>query len=168
MLECKELGLDFSQYEVTKCFRETNTVADCIAKLSLSSRSSEVWENAIPDFISHLVVNGLYFSSCCKRPHYYLRNKVLYVKKKNLTIVSLEPIPVTWLTTTTLQCGNDIVLFTLILKIAFAQTRPDKQIDPTIPVLHTIYIPIVKGVSCGDPTNLNRSIAYSKVYVTRC
>ena len=59
LLECKEMGLDFAQYEVTKCPWEANSVADCIAKASLSNRSSEVWEEAIPDFISHLIVNNL-------------------------------------------------------------------------------------------------------------
>ncbi|XP_073358313.1 uncharacterized protein [Aegilops tauschii subsp. strangulata] len=59
LLECKEMGLDFGQYEVTKCPQEANSVADCIAKASLSNRSSEVWEEAIPDFISHLIVNDL-------------------------------------------------------------------------------------------------------------
>lgn len=59
VLEGKEMGLDFAQYEIIACLREANDVADSIAKFSLSSRSSEVWESSIPDFISQLVVNDL-------------------------------------------------------------------------------------------------------------
>ena len=53
------MGLDYAKYEVSNCPREANCVADCIAKSSLASRSSEFWEGTILDFISHHVVNDL-------------------------------------------------------------------------------------------------------------
>lgn len=59
VLECKELALDMSTTEVIKCSHEANEVVDSLAKASHSSRSSEVWDSSIPDFISHLIVNDL-------------------------------------------------------------------------------------------------------------
>ena len=59
VLEGKEMELDFAQYEIIACLREANEVADSVAKFSISSRSLEVWESSIPDFISQLVVNDL-------------------------------------------------------------------------------------------------------------
>jgi hypothetical protein len=58
-MECKQLGADFSKVDVVHCFREANSVADSIAKSSLSSRASEFWDSDIPDFISYQVVNDL-------------------------------------------------------------------------------------------------------------
>ena len=59
LLESREMGLDYAKYEVSNCPGEANYVADCIAKSSLASRTSDFWEGAIPDFISQHVVNDL-------------------------------------------------------------------------------------------------------------
>ena len=57
--ESKSLGKELSKADVVHCFRKANSVADSIAKHSLSIRASEVWESSTPDFISHLIVNDL-------------------------------------------------------------------------------------------------------------
>ena len=57
--ECKALVASLTKVDVIHCFREANSVADSLAKYSLSNRSSEVWDSSIPDFISHLIVHDL-------------------------------------------------------------------------------------------------------------
>ena len=59
VLEGKQLGVDVAHYEIIACLLEANEVADAIAKYSLSSRGSDVWERSIPDFISQFIVNDL-------------------------------------------------------------------------------------------------------------
>lgn len=40
-------------------FREANQVADELAKHSFRARSSASWDDVIPDFVSHLLVNDM-------------------------------------------------------------------------------------------------------------
>ncbi|XBJ18906.1 hypothetical protein VPH35_009968 [Triticum aestivum] len=58
-MECRHLGSDFAKVEVIHCFREANSVADSIAKNALSTRSSMVSDEGVPDFISLQIVNDL-------------------------------------------------------------------------------------------------------------
>ena len=57
--ECKQLSLDFSKLTFNHCYREANQVADKLAKHSYNSRSPSVWDDVMPDFISHLLVNDM-------------------------------------------------------------------------------------------------------------
>ena len=59
ILECKQMAMDFTKISYKHCFREANQVADSLAKSSFDSRSSGLWDNSIPDFISHLLVNDM-------------------------------------------------------------------------------------------------------------
>ncbi|KAM3332208.1 hypothetical protein ACQJBY_027798 [Aegilops geniculata] len=58
-MECQQLGSDFAKVNVIHCFREANCVADSIAKNALSTRSSMIWDEVVPDFISLQIVNNL-------------------------------------------------------------------------------------------------------------
>lgn len=57
--ECNHMRLEFASMSCDHCFRESNEVADALAKHSFSSRCSEVWEESIPDFISPFIVKDL-------------------------------------------------------------------------------------------------------------
>ena len=57
--ECKQLMMDFASISFRHCYREANQVADELAKNSFTTRSSSSWDDEIPDFISHLLVNDM-------------------------------------------------------------------------------------------------------------
>ncbi|KAE8819066.1 Bidirectional sugar transporter SWEET14 [Hordeum vulgare] len=59
VLECKQMAMDFTRICYEHCFREANKVADSLARYSFDSRSSGLWENSTPDFISVLFVNDM-------------------------------------------------------------------------------------------------------------
>ena len=59
LAECKQLSLDVSKIPFNHCYREANQVADMLAKHSYNSRSPSVWDDVMPDFISHLLVNDM-------------------------------------------------------------------------------------------------------------
>ena len=57
--KCKQLMMDFASISFRHCYREANQVADELAKNSFTTRSSSSWDDEIPDFISHLLVNDM-------------------------------------------------------------------------------------------------------------
>lgn len=59
VLEGKHACTEFAAVSYLHCFREANEVADLLAKHFTHSRSSHLWEDSIPDFISHAIVNDL-------------------------------------------------------------------------------------------------------------
>lgn len=54
-MECNQLAM---KVMYTNCYLEANAVADGLAKNSYSTKSCSFWDILIPDFISHLLVNG--------------------------------------------------------------------------------------------------------------
>ena len=57
--ECMQLSIDFNKLSFKHCFREVNQVADELAKHCFSIRVPGSWDDVIPDFISHLLVNDM-------------------------------------------------------------------------------------------------------------
>ena len=55
--ECHHLASQFGRITFQHCFREVNEVADRSAKTAFISRSSAVWDDSVPDFISSFIVN---------------------------------------------------------------------------------------------------------------
>lgn len=56
IMECKQLVMDFGKISLPY---EANRIADQLAKNSFTTRSSYSWDDAILDFISHLLVNHM-------------------------------------------------------------------------------------------------------------
>ena len=59
VMDGKQICTDFASVSYLHCFREANEVADLLAKHSSLSRSSHLWEDFTPDFISQAIVNDL-------------------------------------------------------------------------------------------------------------
>ncbi|VAI55049.1 hypothetical protein VPH35_109687 [Triticum aestivum] len=59
VMDGKQTCTDFAAVSYLHCFREANEVADLLAKHSSLSRSSHLWEDSTPDFISHAIINDL-------------------------------------------------------------------------------------------------------------
>ena len=53
------MWLEFALISCDHCFRSSNEVVDALAKPSFRSRSSEVWEESIPDFIYPFIVKDI-------------------------------------------------------------------------------------------------------------
>jgi ribonuclease HI len=55
--ECHQLEFEFGMTMFQHCHREVNEAADTLAKTAFSSRTSAVWDDNAPDFISSYIVN---------------------------------------------------------------------------------------------------------------
>ena len=61
--ETNLLAMDFSNVRFVHCRRETNLVADCLAKHCFSLGLSEFWDSSNPlDFILPHIVNGMAYT----------------------------------------------------------------------------------------------------------
>ena len=51
--------MDFAEISFKHYLQKANQVVDALAKHSFRARSSSSWDDVIPNFVSHLLVNNM-------------------------------------------------------------------------------------------------------------